>query len=52
VIGAVWVVARLWYAVAYARNPKARGTPFVVAFVAWGTLMILASWGVLTSPLW
>jgi glutathione S-transferase len=52
VIGAVWVVARLWYAVAYARNPKARGTPFVVAFIAWGTLMILASWGVLTSPLW
>jgi len=52
VIGAVWVVARLWYAVAYARNPKSRGTPFVIAFLAWGTLMILASWGVLTSPLW
>jgi hypothetical protein len=52
VIGAVWVVARVWYAVAYARNPKSRGTPFVVAFLAWGTLMVLASWGVLTSPLW
>jgi hypothetical protein len=52
VIGAVWVAARVWYAVAYARNPKSRGTPFVVAFLAWGTLMILASWGVLTSPPW
>ena len=52
VIGAVWVMARIWYAVAYVRNPKSRGTAFVVAFLAWGTLMILASWGVLTSPLW
>lgn len=52
VIGAVWVVARVWYAVAYARNPKSRGTPFVVAFLAWGALMILAGWGVVTSPLW
>jgi hypothetical protein len=51
-IGAVWVVARIWYAVAYAHSPKARGTPFVVAFLAWGALMLLASWGVLTSPLW
>jgi glutathione S-transferase len=52
VIGAVWVLARIWYAFAYASDPKARGAPFVVAFVAWGTLMILAAWGVLKSPLW
>lgn len=51
-VGAVWLAARLWYAVAYARNPKSRGVPFVVAFAAWGLLMILAAWGVLTSPLW
>lgn len=52
VAGAVWVVARAWYAFAYARDPKSRGAPFVTAFAAWGTLMILAAWGVLTSPLW
>jgi glutathione S-transferase len=51
-IGAVWVAARIWYAFAYARNPKSRGTPYVIASSAWGALMILASWGLLTSPLW
>lgn len=51
-LGAVWVLARVWYAFAYARNPKSRGAPFVVAFVAWAALMALATWGVLTSPLW
>jgi uncharacterized MAPEG superfamily protein len=48
-LGAVWVVARAWYAVAYAREPKTRGAPFVTAFAAWGALMILAAWGVLGS---
>jgi glutathione S-transferase len=51
-IGAVWVAARIWYAFAYARNPKSRGTPYVIASSAWGALMILASWGLLTAPLW
>jgi glutathione S-transferase len=51
-IGAVWVASRIWYAFAYARNPKSRGTPYVIASSAWGALMILASWGLLTSPLW
>jgi hypothetical protein len=51
-LGAVWVLARVWYAFAYARNPTSRGAPFVVAFVAWAALMALATWGVLTSPLW
>lgn len=51
-LGAVWIVARVWYAFAYARNPRSRGAPFVLAFVAWGALMVLAAWGVLTSPLW
>ncbi len=51
-IGGVWVLARIWYAVAYARDAKARGTPFVIAFLAWGALMIVAAWGLLTAPLW
>ncbi len=51
-LGAVWLVARIWYAFAYAHNPKSRGAPFGIAYAAWGTLMALAAWGVLTSPLW
>lgn len=51
-IGAVWVVSRVWYSVAYARNPKSRGAPFTIAYIAWAALMILAAWGLLTSPLW
>ena len=51
-IGAVWIAARVWYAIAYARDARARGTPFTIAYVAWAALMILAAWGVLTSPLW
>jgi glutathione S-transferase len=50
-IGGGWVAARVWYALAYARDPKSRGVPFVIAFIAWGALMVLASWGVLTALL-
>jgi len=45
--GGLWLVGRIWYAVAYLREPKARGSGFVLAFVAWAGLMIAASWGVL-----
>jgi hypothetical protein len=51
-VGAVWVLARVWYAVAYARDAKKRGNPFVIAYTAWAVLMALAAWGILTSPLW
>jgi uncharacterized MAPEG superfamily protein len=51
-VGALWLAARIWYAFAYARDPKSRGTPFVIAYASWGLLMVFAAWGVLTSPLW
>jgi hypothetical protein len=51
-VGAVWLAARVWYAMAYARDPARRGAPFVLAYAAWGTLMLLAAWGLLRSPLW
>ncbi|HTN49134.1 MAG TPA: MAPEG family protein [Burkholderiaceae bacterium] len=51
-IGAVWLIARVWYAFAYAREPRSRGMPFVISNVAAGALFGLATWGVLTSPLW
>ena len=45
--GALWLVGRVWYAAAYLREPKTRGSGFVLAYAAWGGLMIAASWGVL-----
>lgn len=51
-IGALWVVARAWYAFAYAGNPRSRGAPFAIASAAWVALMVVATWGLLTSPLW
>jgi len=50
-LGGVWLVGRVWYAVAYLREPKSRGGGFVLAFVAWAGLMIAASWGVLRGLL-
>jgi uncharacterized MAPEG superfamily protein len=47
VLGGAWLAGRIWYAVAYLRRPKSRGGGFVLAFAAWGGLMIAASWGVL-----
>lgn len=52
VLGFVWIVARVWYAWAYARDAGKRGAPFIIAMIAWAALMVLALWGILTSPLW
>ena len=48
-LGAVWVIARAWYAIAYTRDPKSRGAPFVTAYAAWGALMLLAVWNLMTA---
>ncbi len=48
-LGAVWLAGRVWYAVAYLREPKTRGGGFALAYVAWGLLMLGAAWGVLKS---
>ena len=49
--GALWLIGRIWYAIAYLRQPTSRGGGFVLAFVAWGGLMLAASWGVLRGLL-
>jgi hypothetical protein len=50
--GAVWLAARVWYALAYARGASARAAPFTIAGAAWVVLFLMAAWGLLTSPLW
>ena len=41
--GAVWLVGRLWYALAYARDPKTRTGGFCLAAVACGVLGVSAA---------
>ena len=50
-LGVVWLVGRLWYAAAYVRDPKTRGTGFGLAYAAWGGLMLVAAWGVIRGLL-
>lgn len=45
--GAVWVAARLWFALAYLRDPKRRGGGFLGGLLAWAALMLMAAWGAL-----
>lgn len=49
VAGGVWLAGRVWYAVAYMREPKKRGRGFTLAYIAWGALMLGIAWGVLTN---
>lgn len=44
-IGAVWLVARIWYAVAYQIDPARRGAGFGISFVAFVVLWLGALWG-------
>jgi len=50
-LAGVWLLGRTWYAVAYLRDPKRRGSGFLIAFLAWGALMLVASWGVIRALL-
>ncbi|HEU0200661.1 MAG TPA: MAPEG family protein [Burkholderiaceae bacterium] len=45
--GAVWLAGRIWYALAYALNPKKRGGGFTLALLANGALLAVAGAGVL-----
>ncbi|AUN94902.1 MAPEG family protein [Pseudazoarcus pumilus] len=51
VCGSVWIGARVWYAVAYRRDPDSRGTPFLLAALAFGALGLIAGFGVMRALL-
>jgi uncharacterized membrane protein YecN with MAPEG domain len=51
IAGAVWVAARVWYAVGYATDPKQRGSGFVGGMAAWAALMLMALIGVVRAVL-
>lgn len=45
-LGAVWLVARVWYAIAYQADPMRRGASFGLSMLAFGALGLGALWGV------
>ena len=45
-MGAVWLVARIWYAIAYQNNPAKRGPSFGLSVLAFAGLGAGALWGV------
>jgi len=45
-MGAVWLVARIWYAIAYYIDPAKRGAGFGLSFLAFVGLWLGALWGV------
>lgn len=51
VFGGVWLVGRVWYGWAYARDPKTRGGGFLVAMLSFTALALGGAWGVLRGLL-
>jgi uncharacterized membrane protein YecN with MAPEG domain len=45
IAGIVWLVGRVWYAVAYVRDASRRGPGYLVSMIAWAALMLMAAGG-------
>jgi glutathione S-transferase len=48
-LGAVWVAARVWYALAYAQDAARRGPAFGLSMLVVGVLSVGAAWGVIKA---
>ena len=46
VLGAAWLAARAWYAIAYQNDAAKRGPPFGLSMLVFGVLTLGAAWGV------
>jgi hypothetical protein len=47
----VWVFGRVWYAVAYLKDPAKRGPGFMLASAGWLALLVMGVWGLLRALL-
>jgi len=47
VLGGIWLIARLWYAIAYQREPSTRSGGFSLGVLAFAGLGLGALWGAL-----
>ena len=46
IMGTIWLVARVWYALAYQKNPAKRSGGFALSMLAFAGLWFGALWGV------
>lgn len=46
VAGLVWIIGRIWYAIAYLGDAGKRGPGFMVGMIAWAALLVMAVTGV------
>lgn len=46
-LGLVWLLSRVWYAMAYSADPAKRGSPFVVSMVSFSLLWCAALFGIM-----
>lgn len=49
IAGYAWIVGRTWYLVGYLAAADKRGSGFVVAFLGWLALLLIASWGIIKA---
>lgn len=50
-LGGMWLAGRIWYALAYAREPARRGSGFMVGALAFGALGLASGGGALRQLL-
>jgi len=48
-IGMAWIVARIWYAIAYSKEARMRGYGFLISIVSTAVLWGIATWGVVRA---
>ena len=51
VMGVIWIIARVWYAIAYQNDPAKRGGGFGLSFLVFVGLWLGALWGVASAML-
>ncbi|MEW9573088.1 MAPEG family protein [Rhodanobacter sp. Si-c] len=51
VAGLVWIVGRVWYALAYLQDATRRGGGFLLGMLGWGTALLMALTGLIRALL-
>jgi hypothetical protein len=46
IAGLVWLVGRVWYALAYLRDASKRGPGYLVSMLGWAAALVMACIGV------
>jgi glutathione S-transferase len=51
IAGLVWLIGRVWYALAYSREASRRGPGFMLGLTAWAALLVMSGIGVVRAML-